>query len=188
MLAGVDGRQNIFAGFPYNFRVLTLFSHPKTIAIFNHTKNIPMKNISLIAVCSFLISFAACKKSDTPAPKTKTELIASGTWKFSNAKVGGTDVSAFLQSCQKDNTITFVAAGTGTADEGPTKCNSGDPQTTPFTWSFASGETQLTVSTVLFTGGSNTFTVVSITATELVLSQNITVSGTTQNAVVTFVH
>ncbi len=152
-------------------------------------KTKPMKSTTLLAALFLLsFSFTACKKSDTPVPKTKTELLASGTWKFSNAKVGGSDVSSFLQACQKDNTITFAAGGTGTADEGATKCNASDPQSTSITWNFASGETILHVNTILFTGGSNDFTLVSLSETELVVSQNITVSGTTQNAVVTFVH
>jgi hypothetical protein len=143
--------------------------------------------LSLISI-SFLV-IMGCKKDDAPPPApTKTQLISQSTWKFSGATVGGTDVSAFLQTCQKDNILTFAAAGTGSADEGPTKCNAGDPQTNPFTWSFMSSETILHVSTVLFTGGSSDFTLVSMSATQLVLSQNVTISGSSQNAVVTFIH
>ena len=139
----------------------------------------------------FLLINSSCSKNDddnTPPAKTKTELIAKAPWKFSDAKVGGISVAAFLQACQKDNSLAFIAAGTGTADEGLTKCNVADPQTNAFTWSFQTSETVLFVSTPFFTGGSSTFTIVSLTETELVVSQNITVSGTTQNAVITFVH
>jgi len=146
-------------------------------------------NTLAILVTFSLLIFTGCSKDDTAPPaKTNTELISTGTWKFSAATVGVTDVSGFLQPCQKDNIITFAAAGTGTLDEGPLKCNGSDPQTSPFTWNFLSSETQLFVSATLFTGGSSTFTIVSLTATQLVLSQNINVSGTTQNAVVTFIH
>jgi hypothetical protein len=139
---------------------------------------------------SFSLLCVSCKKDDknNPAPKTKTDLLAAGSWKFSKATVGGTDVSAFIEACKKDNIATFAAAGTGALDEGATKCNAPDPQTAPFTWSFQTNETQLFISTILFTGGNSTFTLVTLTETEMVLSQNITVSGTTQNAVVTFVH
>jgi len=149
-----------------------------------------MKHLSRTAVLTLIVSlfFTACSKSDSSSSKTKTELITQSSWKFSNAKVSGTDVSAFLQTCQKDNILVFAAAGTGTLDEGATKCNSSDPQTNPFTWNFATNETVLHVSTVLFTGGSSDFNIVSLTDAQLVLSQDITVSGTTQNAVVTFVH
>jgi hypothetical protein len=143
---------------------------------------------SSIIVLAFLF-ITGCKKDSTPAPaKTKTQLLTQSTWKFSNATVGGSDVSAFLQTCQKDNTLTFAAAGTGTIDEGATKCNAADPQTNPFMWNFQSSETVLFVSATLFTGGSSTFTLVSLTETQLMVSQNVTVSGTTQNAVVTFIH
>ncbi len=137
-----------------------------------------------------LLALTGCGKDD-PAPvppKTKTELISSASWKFSTATVGGTDVSALLQACQKDNTMVFVAAGTGTLNEGVTKCNAADPQTSPFTWSFQSGETQLFISATLFAGGSSTFTLVNLTEAQLVLSQSIIVGGSPQTAVVTFIH
>jgi hypothetical protein len=142
----------------------------------------------LTGLLSVLFLLSSCEKNNGPAPKTKTDLIAQGTWKFSAATVGGSDVSGLLQTCQKDNVLTFVAAGSGTVDEGLTKCNMADPQTNPFTWSFASSETILNVSATLFTGGSSVFTVVSLTETQLIVSQNITVGGSTQNAVVTFIH
>jgi hypothetical protein len=165
--------------------MLILFNNPKIM------KNTFTRTSTLILACSLL--FGACKKNNdkdnTPAQKTKTELISTGTWKFSSATVGGTNVSAFLQSCQKDNTMTFTATGTGTVDEGATKCNGGDPQTSPFTWNFASNETILHVSAVFFTGGSNDFNIVEISETKLVGSQNIEVgAGGSQTAVVTFVH
>ena len=49
-----------------------------------------------------LVGFTGCGKDDDdqPAAKTKTELITTSTWKFSSATVGGSDVSAFLQTCQ----------------------------------------------------------------------------------------
>ena len=143
--------------------------------------------LSIISCIAISILFlTGCQKDDNPAPaaKTKTELISQSTWKFSAATVGGTNVSGSLQACQKDNIMTFVAAGTGTIDEGPTKCNSGDPQTNPFTWNFVSSETVVHVSAVLFTGGSNDFTIVSLTATELIVSQVIS----SQTVVVTFIH
>ena len=146
----------------------------------------PFKSITLILLVISL-SFAACNKSSTVA-KTKTELITQNTWQFDKATVNGVDVSAFLQACQKDNTIVFVSAGTGTLVEGPTKCSSNDPQTVPFTWNFANNETVLHVSAVLFTGGSSDFTIVTLNDTQLILSQDIDISGSSQNAVVTFKH
>jgi len=137
-----------------------------------------------------IILFTACKKdSDDNKPKTNTDLLVQGSWKFDNATVSGADVSSLLKGCQKDNTITFAAGGTGTLDEGATKCSSGDPQTNTFNWNFAPpNETILHVSTTLFTGGSSDFNVVTLNETNLVLSQNIDIAGTSQLAVVTFKH
>jgi lipocalin-like protein len=119
---------------------------------------------------------------------SKAYFLTLNTWKFSSAQVGNTDVSALIQTCQKDNLVTFSANFTGVLDEGATKCNPGDPQSDPFTWGLANNETILHVSIVLFTGGNSVFTIVALTDAQLVLSQAITVSGTLQTAVVTFIH
>lgn len=144
---------------------------------------------ALLAGFAFLV-LSSCGKDDPDpvAPKTKTELITAGSWRFSSATVSGTDVSSFFQTCQKDNVVTFAAAGTGILDEGASKCNAGDPQSTPFTWNFASNETQLFISATLFTGGSNTSTIVTLNEAQLIISQQVIVSGTPQTAVFTFVH
>ena len=148
-----------------------------------------MKQLRLVfAILLFSgLMLGACKKSSTHV-KTNTDFITQASWTFDNAKVNGADVSLFIQPCQKDNVLTFSSNGTGTLDEGPTKCNSSDPQTDPFNWNFASNETVLHVSTVLFTGGSSDFTIVTLNDTQLVLSQDINISRTMQNAVVTFKH
>jgi hypothetical protein len=148
-----------------------------------------MKNFSSLLSFGLIlvsISLSNCGKDDdnTPTP-TKTELLTTASWKFSAATVNGADASGFLQACQKDNIYTFVAAGTGTLDEGLSKCNGADPQTTPFNWNFASNETILHISTVLFSGGSNDLTLVSLSSTQLVVSQNYPPYGT---IVVTFIH
>lgn len=138
---------------------------------------------------SIIIFFAACKKdSNNNTPKTNTDLLVQASWIFDNATVGGSDVSSLIQACQKDNTLSFAAGGTGTLDEGATKCNSSDPQSSPFTWSFATNETVLHVSATLFTGGSSDFNIITLTETQLILSQNINIAGTSQNAIVTFKH
>lgn len=148
-------------------------------------------SFAALGLLSVSLAFVSCSKDDdddSPAPKTKTQLITQSTWRFSAATVGGADVSPFLQACQKDNILTFASNGTGIVDEGPLKCNAGDPQTNPFTWNFLNNETQLFISATLFSGGSSTFNIVTLSETQLVVSQNITVGGSPQNAVVTFVH
>ena len=143
----------------------------------------------ILAFLSTIILFTACKKDSTNnKPKTNTDLLVQSSWKFDNATVSGIDISSQIQGCQKDNTLTFAAGGTGTLDEGATKCSSNDPQSSPFTWSFATNETVLHVSATLFTGGSSDFNIVTLNETQLILSQNIDISGTSQNAIVSFKH
>jgi hypothetical protein len=141
--------------------------------------------ITCLAISIFL--FTNCKKEDDnppPPSKTNTQRMTQSPWKFSAATVSGVNVSGSLQTCQKDNILTFSTAITGSMDEGATKCNAGDPQVNPFTWNFANNETIVHISTVLFTGGISDFTLVSISDTQLVLSQVIN----SQTVVVTFIH
>ena len=144
----------------------------------------------LTIVCGLMAANIGCSKDDdsNPAPKTNTELLTTGTWKFSDIKVNGTSVAGLFDPCQKDNILTFLAAGTGTADEGATKCDPNDPDSNSFNWNFETNETVLFVSTPFFTGGSSTFTIVSLTESQLVLSQTISLSGVPQNAEITFIH
>ena len=148
-------------------------------------KKLILKTIATIILLSLL--FTACKKSSHV--KTSTELLTQSTWKFNKATVNGVDVSSQIQACQKDNIIVFVAAGTGTVDEGASTCNSGDPQTIAFTWSFTMNETILHISTALFAGASNDFTIMTLSATQLVVSFPYTPPvGPTLQMVVTFTH
>lgn len=151
------------------------------------------KHLALLFSTFVFVSFffASCEKDDDPTttPKTKTELITQSNWKFKSAFVGTTDYSSNIQACQKDNIITFSSNGNGLADEGATKCNSGDLQTTPFTWNFQTSETILFVSNPLFTGGNNTFQLISISETELVVSQGFSSGpGPIVNVILTFNH
>jgi hypothetical protein len=136
-----------------------------------------MKNKLVFLASSFaviLIALLSCNdKSDTP-PKTKTQLLAQGTWKFKSASASGTDISNQsppFDPCKKDNILTFTAAGAGNVNEGATKCNGADPDNVPFTWTLTNNETTLTVSAALFNGLNNNFTLVSVSETELVVSQ-----------------
>jgi hypothetical protein len=148
--------------------------------------------IVLVTIALAFVFVTGCGKDDTPVVKTKTQLITQSTWKFKNATANGTDISNQsppFDPCKKDNIITFSTSGSGNINEGATKCNSTDPDNVSFTWNFASSETILHISTTLFTGGSNDFTLVSLTETELVVSQGYTPPvGPSLLIVITFQH
>jgi hypothetical protein len=145
-----------------------------------------------LAASLFLLSaLPSCEKgNDTPA-KTRTELLTQQSWKFSSASAGGTDVSAMVDDCYKDNVLTFTAASSGAGDgnvnEGANICAPSTAGT--FTWTFQSGETELQVSATFFPGGSGNFEIVSLSETTLVLAQDMTIPPfPTTNVRVTLVH
>lgn len=118
------------------------------------------------------LSFTNCNKNDNPPP-TNTDYIIKATWKFDKATSGGTDVSAFIQSCYKDNTMTFVATGNGTFDEGPSKCNGADPQSTNFTWNFTNNGATLNINAAVIAGQSGAFKVLALNDTQMELETTI---------------
>jgi len=173
------------------FLSISAFNTVGTVLFLTLNSTIMKNRLTLwtISLLALIVLLPACNKDDDDPPaKTKTELLTTGTWKFSTATSSGIDVSSQIPACIRDNTYTFVVAGgAGTLNEGATKCNAADLQSSPFTWNWASNETVLHVSTVLLPGGSNDFTVVSISETQLVVSQIINV-GVPLPVLVTLVH
>lgn len=101
--------------------------------------------LALILPVLVIISFASCKKD---SKKSNMELITQSAWKLQtvgidNDKNGTVDLEDAIDACTKDDLTTFATNGTGVVDEGATKCDPLDPQTTNFTWSFANNETEL---------------------------------------------
>lgn len=109
-----------------------------------------MKAKTLRSLALLFIVFAAfsCSKKDA-TPKTNLEYLTQGIWKFQdagldadeNGTVDATDPS--VTPCKQDNTLDFATDGSGVADEGATKCDDADPQSTIFGWVFSENETQL---------------------------------------------
>jgi hypothetical protein len=118
------------------------------------------------------LTFFSCNKNDSPGP-TNTDHITNSPWKFDKATSGGADVSSFVNACYKDNTMIFQANGNGSLDEGATKCNAGDPQTTNFTWNFTNNGSTLNVTGGIFAGQSGSFTVITLNETQMVLQGTI---------------
>jgi len=112
------------------------------------------------AIC---LTVESCKKND----KSSNPIV--GKWKMTEyirngINVYGTQVGA----CVIDNVGTFTSDHQVIVDEGPTKCNSSDPQTSTGTYSFNGDNTQLTVS---FNGFSDVNYVRTLNSTTLKLEQ-----------------
>lgn len=114
------------------------------------------KIISYLVVVIGLFSpmlFTSCTKEDPIKAKTKTELLCASSWKMYELTVNpGIDIAGIivtdfftqLEPCTKDDITLYKNNGSGLSDEGPTKCNATDPQSTTFTWTFNPSETQVT--------------------------------------------
>src|SRR5258705_2248142 len=114
--------------------------------------------LSLIAI-SFLF-ITGCGKDEVPPQPTKTQLITQSSWKFDHATAGGTDISAQINACFKDNIATFTSAGNMTLDESTTVCS--PSYAGAYTWSFQSSETILHLSAPIITGGCHTISPVRV--------------------------
>ena len=142
-----------------------------------------------------LFTGISCKK-ESKGPTT-VELITKATWKFNKATASGIDVSSLVNACIKDNLLNFIASSplnTGNLNEGTTKCNPADAQQVDFTWTYDDSFRKINITSVgggavpILPGGSNEFSLVRVSETELVLSQSITYMGTTQLVEVTLIH
>lgn len=169
----------------------------KFVPIFNQNKisykmklNFRSLLIATLAL-GMMASMSACKKDK----KSKTELLTNNSWKvkasiinpaidlFGNGQLV-TDLYAntlFYPACRKDDFMTFKDNGQVVSDEGPTKCDAADVQTTTQNWTFNSDETVVTITEL---DGTDP---VSITMTAL--SENelkITETESIDNVVYTF--
>jgi len=143
--------------------------------------------LAIIAVLTLTV-FISCDPDEPQAP-TQAELLASGSWKFqsaTHATLG--DISTAPQiACFVDNTLTFTTSNAYTVTEGSVICS---PSTAAVgTWSFKPVDS-LQFSTSLVPGVSaGAFKIVSLTATNLVLAQNVVVAPLPSALVtVTFKH
>jgi hypothetical protein len=139
-----------------------------------------MKKVPIAILICFLFS---CSKNDQPKTSSASANISSSSWKYES---GGVDVDkngsidlalstiGSIGPCRLDNTATFRADGTGTTDEGATKCNATDPQTESFTWSFQNNESLLNIggNGLLGTGGQ--FRIITLTGTQFSLAKDTT--------------
>src|SRR6478735_6763131 len=105
--------------------------------------------------------FASCSKDDDKDPEpTRLQLLTNVAWKYDSAGIDangdGTIDSALpdgtIEDCDKDNTYLFMDDGTGTINEGATKCDPDSPQTVPFNYSLNSNATVINFPDTLING------------------------------------
>ncbi|MEB2784663.1 hypothetical protein [Algoriphagus persicinus] len=152
--------------------------------------------LNFLVALTCLVMLGSCSSDDdTDPPKTDAELIGSGiAWKFSKVTAAGIDASAFIDACHLDNLITFnyeTNLKTGVVDSGATKCDDSSPQTEDFTWDYNRTTKILSVDSdiIEIPGAAGDLKVVSVTSSELVLSQNVALPGFgTQEVKLTLIH
>lgn len=145
-----------------------------------------MKKYAFVLL-SIGIVVLSCQKDDDKPGASKTQLITSATWKYDTVAIDGdkngtpdTKIpSDYLDDviCSLDNTITLKSDGTGTVDEGRTKCATTDPQSFNITWAFKENETVLSSPNALFGGTSGDAKILILTDAKLRLSRELTIQG-----------
>lgn len=135
-----------------------------------------------------LVLFAAnsCKKKNDQ--KSKTQLITERDWRISEwrEKISPAttwdDQLAGEPACNLDDRFVFKTNNSYENNEGPTKCNSADPQIIDTgTWALIDSETKFSID------GQN-FTILELTSSKLYLEASQTVSGITYTVQIVFVH
>lgn len=150
--------------------------------------------LRILLVVTLLFSLISCGKEDSKPLLTDEELIGSGiAWKLNTVTANGSDVSSLIDDCVVDNLITFYAksgGNTGVVDEGASKCDTTDPQTTDFTWTYNDATSILTFNSNIIDvpGSDGEITVVSVNENELMLSQDIKIAGFTQTVLLKLIH
>lgn len=102
----------------------------------------PFKKYGLLKImlAGILLVVLPCCKKQTTAEVNKMDIITIGTWRLTGLKAyyitGETDVYSTYTSCRKDDYIKFNKDGTAEINEGPSKCDSTDPQSQFIQWKF----------------------------------------------------
>jgi hypothetical protein len=144
-----------------------------------------MKKLIFLSGCAVGLFIIGCSKDGSDdngdGPSEKMQLITSAAWKYDTAVVefaGSTYAipSGLLLSCDKDNIITLRDDSTGTVDEGPSKCEGGDPQSYDITWEFRNNETVINMPQTLY-GISGEIQIKELTASKLKLARPIKIEN-----------
>jgi hypothetical protein len=145
-----------------------------------------IRNYALALLLIGFVAFSCQKEADDDnggGNKTKMDLITSAAWKYDTAAIdvdgnGSTEQAlppGTILSCDRDNTITLKKDGTGTVDEGGSKCNTSDPQQTAITWQFKDNETVINIPNEIF-GVSGDVKILELTETKLRITKKVDIT------------
>jgi hypothetical protein len=129
-----------------------------------------MRNLSLLTLMAFVAGIfvlASCKKDDSP----KDLLTGQSCWKIvkqeSRADATAAWATDVAESCTADDCTSFTTDGKTSTDEGATKCEPTDPQSSTGTYVLSEDGKTLTVTE---DGFSLPFVVEELTSKKLVIS------------------
>lgn len=113
------------------------------------------KKIKFIFIAFITTSFLgmySCKKDEKESAKEKIQdknfYMTNIVSKENNVVV---ETIADYDPCELDNIFRLNSNGTGSFDEGATKCDPTDEQTIPFNWTMTNNDTKLNLSVLFFT-------------------------------------
>jgi hypothetical protein len=146
---------------------------------------------ALFLIFSFTLILVSCSKDkDKNADKTKS--LTSGNWKITAMTStpamdwdgdgdDETDMMGAFETCELDDYVTFKADGTGDSNQGASKCDPSDPQSSPFEWSFEDNESKLIID-------GEEYVIVELTGTVFKAKQTYNYGPVTITTEVTFSH
>ena len=151
-----------------------------------------IQSIAFLLIITCIITFSCKKDKKETTVKTKTELLTTGTWKFTAAVItpaydyygdgnSVTDIFSIMKPCEKDDYEIYKTNGIWEYHEGPTTCYPLNPQEFSDSWHFAANETKLVV-------GTDEISILELTATTLKLRYTFEDAGVTYTEEDTYGH
>ena len=160
---------------------------PEKEYFYKERKSMKKYNLPFLTLFFVLLLSSSCSKSKNSTSSNDTN-IKKGSWKIQAASADGTDILSLIPACVLDNEITFQAGGIGVVEEKSNVCTPSNESN--FLWSFKNNEAQLSMTASIIPGGTGDFTIVTLNAATLVLSQQSSLipSPTPVTVTVTLVH
>jgi hypothetical protein len=156
---GIETKNQSLLNGSWQKSALDLFPAKKNSHHLNQHFFMKLNSVIFMALCG-LLTLNACSKDDDESP---TDLLTGGTWSLSEQRTD-TDLDGTLENsledCSKDDKTTFEDGGSYKFDEGATKCDPSDPQSSTGTWALSTDGKILTITE---DGFPLAFTVVSLT-------------------------